>query len=67
VLHLAKSHSARQVARGMELEAARSKLAEVEHHERTLTSENEGLKKSFGGCTLCPRGYGEGQRAVVGN
>jgi hypothetical protein len=51
----------------MELEAARSKLAEVEHHERNLTSENEGLKKSFGGCTLCPRGYGEGQRAVVGN
>jgi hypothetical protein len=55
-LHLAMSHSAWQVARateleganaslGADLEAARSKLAEVEHHEWTLTSENEGLKK----------------------
>jgi hypothetical protein len=30
-----------------ELEAARSKLAEVERREPTLTSENEGLKKDF--------------------
>jgi hypothetical protein len=30
-----------------ELEAARSKFAEVERREPTLTSENEGLKKDF--------------------
>jgi capsule polysaccharide export protein KpsE/RkpR len=30
------------------LEAARSRLAEVERRERTLTSENEGLKKDLG-------------------
>jgi hypothetical protein len=53
---MAKSHSARQVTHAMELEGAnaslraeleatRSKLAEVDHHERTLTFENEGLKK----------------------
>jgi regulator of replication initiation timing len=55
---LVKSHSARQVARateleganaslGAELEAARSRLVEVERHKRTLTSENEGLRKDF--------------------
>jgi hypothetical protein len=55
---LVKSHSARQVARSTELEganaslraeleAARSKLAEVERREQTLTSENEGLKKDL--------------------
>jgi pyridoxal biosynthesis lyase PdxS len=55
---LAKSHSARQVARATELEganaslraeleAARSRLVEVERHKRTLTSENKGLKKDF--------------------
>jgi hypothetical protein len=32
-----------------ELEAARTKLAEVEHRERTLTSENEGLKRDLEG------------------
>jgi hypothetical protein len=32
-----------------ELDTAHSKLAEVEHHERTLTSENEGLKKDLEG------------------
>jgi hypothetical protein len=58
VLHLVKSHSARQVARATELEGAnaslraelqapRSKLAEVERRKRTLTSENEGLKKDL--------------------
>jgi hypothetical protein len=58
VLHLAKSHSARQVTHAVELEganaslrveleAARSKLVEVEHCERTLTSENECLKKDL--------------------
>jgi hypothetical protein len=31
----------------MELDAARSKLVVVEHHEQALTSENEGLKKDF--------------------
>jgi hypothetical protein len=52
---LAKSHSAWQVTCAMELEGANaslraeletasSKLAEVERHERTLTSKNEGLK-----------------------
>jgi cell division protein FtsB len=30
-----------------ELDTARSKLVEVEHHERALTSENEGLKKDL--------------------
>jgi regulator of replication initiation timing len=30
-----------------ELEAAHSKLAEVEHHEWTLTSENKDLKKDL--------------------
>jgi regulator of replication initiation timing len=55
---LVKSHSARQVARATELEganaslraelaAARSKLAEVERREWTLTFENEGLKKDL--------------------
>jgi hypothetical protein len=33
----------------VELDTARSKLAEVEHHERTLTSENEGLKRDLEG------------------
>jgi hypothetical protein len=33
----------------VELEAARSKLAEVERRERTLTSENEGLKRDLEG------------------
>jgi hypothetical protein len=58
VLHLVKSQSARQVARAteleganaslrVELEAARSKLAEVERCGGTLTSENEGLKKDL--------------------
>jgi regulator of replication initiation timing len=53
-----KSHNTWQVARVTELEganaslqteieAARSKLVEVEHHERTLTSENEGLKRDL--------------------
>jgi hypothetical protein len=53
---LGKSHSARQVARAteleganaslrVELEAARSKVAEVERREQTFTSENECLKK----------------------
>jgi hypothetical protein len=28
-----------------ELDTARSKLAEVEHREQTLTSKNEGLKR----------------------
>jgi hypothetical protein len=53
-----KSHSTWQVARATEvesanaslrvdLEAARFKLAEVEHREWTLTSENEGLKKDL--------------------
>jgi hypothetical protein len=32
-----------------ELEAARTKLAEVEHRERTLTAENEGLKRDLEG------------------
>jgi hypothetical protein len=31
----------------VELEAARSKLVEVERREKTLTSENEGLKKNL--------------------
>jgi hypothetical protein len=55
---LVKSHNERQVARATELEganaslraeleAAHSKLAEVERRERTLTSENEGLKKDL--------------------
>jgi hypothetical protein len=55
---LVKSHSGRQVARSMELEganallqaeleAARSKLVEVECREQTLTSENEGLKNDL--------------------
>jgi hypothetical protein len=55
---LAKSHSARQVTHATELEganallrteleAARSKLAEVERREQTLTSENKGLKKDL--------------------
>jgi hypothetical protein len=55
---LEKSHNTRQVTRGtelehanaslqVELEAARSKLAEVEHHERTLTSKKEGLKRDL--------------------
>jgi regulator of replication initiation timing len=30
-----------------ELDAARSKLAEVEHREQALTTENEGLKKDM--------------------
>jgi chromosome segregation ATPase len=53
-----KSHIARQVACATELEganallraeleAARSKLAEVERREQTLTSENECLKKDL--------------------
>jgi hypothetical protein len=33
----------------VELETTRSKLAEVEHRERTLTSENEGLKRDLEG------------------
>jgi regulator of replication initiation timing len=33
----------------VELDAARSKLAEVEHREQTLTSENEGLNKDLDG------------------
>jgi hypothetical protein len=52
------SADARQVARIVkleeantllwaELDTARSKLAEVEHHERTLTSENEGLMRDL--------------------
>jgi regulator of replication initiation timing len=32
-----------------ELDTARSKLAEVEHREQALTSENEGLKKDLEG------------------
>jgi predicted Holliday junction resolvase-like endonuclease len=32
-----------------ELEAARTKLVEVEHHELTLTSKNEGLKRVLEG------------------
>jgi cell division protein FtsB len=58
VLHLVKSHSAQQVFRSTELqganaslraelEAAHSKLAEVERREQTLTSKNEGLKKDL--------------------
>jgi hypothetical protein len=31
------------------LDTARSKLAEAEHCERTLTSENEGLKRDLEG------------------
>jgi hypothetical protein len=31
----------------MKLDSARSKLAEVEHRERALTSEYEDLKKDF--------------------
>jgi hypothetical protein len=53
-----KSTEAQQAARTAELEkantqlcaeldAARSKLAEVEHRERALTSDYEGLKKDF--------------------
>jgi hypothetical protein len=35
-----------------ELDIARLKLAEVEHREWTLTSENEGLKRDLdGACT----------------
>jgi chromosome segregation ATPase len=30
-----------------ELNAARSRLAEVEHHEQTLTSDYEGLHRDF--------------------
>jgi cell division protein FtsB len=30
-----------------ELDTARSKLVAVEHHERALTSENDGLKKDL--------------------
>jgi regulator of replication initiation timing len=30
-----------------ELDTTRSKLAEVEHHEQALTSENEALKKDL--------------------
>jgi regulator of replication initiation timing len=59
VLHLAKSQNTQQVTCVAELEetntmlqakleAARSRLAEVERRERTLTSENEGLKKDLG-------------------
>jgi hypothetical protein len=33
----------------VELEVARTKLAEVEHPERTLTSKNEGLKRDLEG------------------
>jgi hypothetical protein len=31
-----------------ELDAARSKLVEIEHRERALTSENGSLKRDFG-------------------
>jgi regulator of replication initiation timing len=31
----------------VELDAARSRLAEVEHHEQALTSKNKGLKKDL--------------------
>jgi hypothetical protein len=55
-----KSHNTQQVMRvteledanaslQVELEAARSKLAKVERRERTLTSENEGLKRDLEG------------------
>jgi hypothetical protein len=57
---LAKSQNTQQVARVMELEeantllrveldTARSKLAEVERRERTLTSENDILKRDLEG------------------
>jgi hypothetical protein len=53
-LHLTKSQDTHQVTRVAELEkahallrveldTAHSKMAEVEHRERTLTSENDGL------------------------
>jgi hypothetical protein len=57
---LAKSQSTQQVAEPQEtnaslraeLEVACSKLVEIEHRERALTSENEGLKIDLGaGCT----------------
>jgi hypothetical protein len=36
----------------VELDAAHSKLTEIEHRKRDLTSENEGLKRDLGdGCT----------------
>jgi hypothetical protein len=57
---LAKSRNTQQVARVMELEeanmllrveldTARSKMVEVEHRERTLTSENDVLKRDLEG------------------
>jgi regulator of replication initiation timing len=60
---LAKSRSTQQVTRVAELEetnallrveldAARSKLVEIEHQGRALTFENEGLKRDLGAaCT----------------
>jgi hypothetical protein len=63
VLHFAKSQSTQQVAcipeleeanalLWAELDAACSKLMEIEHRERALTSENEGLKRDLGAaCT----------------
>jgi hypothetical protein len=33
----------------VERKAARTKLVKVEHYERTLTSENEGLKRDLEG------------------
>jgi hypothetical protein len=49
-LHLTKSRIARKEANAqlrMELNAAHSKMAEVEHREQALTSVYEDLKKDF--------------------
>jgi hypothetical protein len=48
VMRVAEMEEANTLLRS-ELDTARSKLAEVEHREQTLTSKNEGLKRDLEG------------------
>jgi uncharacterized small protein (DUF1192 family) len=60
VLHVTGLEEANTLLRA-ELEATRTKLAEVEHREWTLTSENECLKRDLEGAHST-RSCNEGKR-----